>query len=178
MSPTDKKAVRQAAKLLVEEVGLPHWPSGYTTMKLANAEVKECVQRGWIARAAFSDDGDLIGWIGARPEYGVVWELQPIAVRRDLQGQGIGRAMVRDLEAQVKRRGGLTLRVGTDDEDFRTSLSRIDLYKKDIPELLKKAHSKKGHPMEFYRKVGFTIVGVMPDANGIGKPDIYMAKRV
>jgi hypothetical protein len=27
-------------------------------------------------------------------------------------------------------------------------------------------------------KVGFVIVGVMPDANGWGKPDIFMAKRV
>lgn len=29
---------------------------------------------------------------------------------------------------------------------------------------------------EFYQKMGFAIVGVMPDANGIGKPDIYIAK--
>jgi hypothetical protein len=29
-----------------------------------------------------------------------------------------------------------------------------------------------------YQKLGFVIVGVMPDANGPGKPDIYMAKRV
>jgi aminoglycoside 6'-N-acetyltransferase I len=34
------------------------------------------------------------------------------------------------------------------------------------------------HPFEFYRKVGFTIVGLLPDANGFGKPDIFMAKRV
>lgn len=27
-------------------------------------------------------------------------------------------------------------------------------------------------------EVGFVIVGVMPDANGWGKPDIFMAKRV
>jgi aminoglycoside 6'-N-acetyltransferase I len=36
----------------------------------------------------------------------------------------------------------------------------------------------RGHPYEFYQKMGFAIVGVMPDANGIGKPDIYMAKRL
>jgi hypothetical protein len=34
------------------------------------------------------------------------------------------------------------------------------------------------HPFEFYRKVGFTIVGLLPDANGFGKPDIFMAKRI
>jgi|GEM_PF-3487121 len=29
---------------------------------------------------------------------------------------------------------------------------------------------------EFYPKMDFAIVGVMPDANGIDKPDIYIAK--
>jgi len=35
-----------------------------------------------------------------------------------------------------------------------------------------------GHPYEFFQKVGFTIVGVVPDANGPGKPDILMAKSL
>jgi len=34
------------------------------------------------------------------------------------------------------------------------------------------------HPYEFYQKLGFVIGGVIPDANGFGKPDILMAKRV
>jgi hypothetical protein len=33
-------------------------------------------------------------------------------------------------------------------------------------------------PYEFYQKMGFSLVGVMSDANGPGEPDIYMAKRV
>jgi aminoglycoside 6'-N-acetyltransferase I len=35
-----------------------------------------------------------------------------------------------------------------------------------------------GHPYEFYQRVGFTIAGVLPDANGPGKPDIFLAKRI
>jgi hypothetical protein len=34
----------------------------------------------------------------------------------------------------------------------------------------------RGHSYEFYQKLGFSIIGAMPDANGLGKPDIYMAK--
>jgi aminoglycoside 6'-N-acetyltransferase I len=36
----------------------------------------------------------------------------------------------------------------------------------------------KRHPYEFYQKLGYVIVGVMPDANGLGLPDILMAKSV
>jgi aminoglycoside 6'-N-acetyltransferase I len=36
----------------------------------------------------------------------------------------------------------------------------------------------KGHPYEFYQKMGFSLVGVIPDADGLGKPDIILAKRV
>jgi len=36
----------------------------------------------------------------------------------------------------------------------------------------------KQHPYEFYQKQGFVIIGVMPDANGIGKLDILMTKSV
>lgn len=31
---------------------------------------------------------------------------------------------------------------------------------------------------QFYQKLGFAIVGVIPDANGPGEPAIYMAKRL
>jgi aminoglycoside 6'-N-acetyltransferase I len=35
-----------------------------------------------------------------------------------------------------------------------------------------------GMSSKFYQKLGYVIVGVIPDANGPGKPDIMMAKRV
>ena len=35
-----------------------------------------------------------------------------------------------------------------------------------------------GHPVAFYRKLGYAVVGLLPDVNGFGKPDILMAKRM
>ena len=66
---------------------------------------------------------------------------------------------------------------GDDDENGETSLSGIDLYA-DISGAIRNIRNVKGHPYEFYMKLGFRIVGVMPDANGRGKPDIFLAKRV
>ncbi len=66
---------------------------------------------------------------------------------------------------------------GADDEDNMTTLAGIDLYP-NVFEHIAKIRNLHGHPYEFYQKCGFVIVGVIPDANGPGKPDIYMAKRV
>ena len=96
---------------------------------------------------------------------------------RDHQGKGIGRALVADLEEQVRERGCITLWLGTDDEDNLTTLSEVDLYPNVLGHLAG-IKNLRGHPYEFYQKLGFVIVGVMPDANGLGKPDIFMAKRI
>ena len=53
----------------------------------------------------------------------------------------------------------------------------IDLYPNVLEKLCTIENIKK-HPFEFYRKMGYVLIGIIPDANGIGKPDILMAKRV
>jgi hypothetical protein len=40
------------------------------------------------------------------------------------------RSLVADLEDRVRERGGITLWVGTDDEDDMTTLAGVDLYPK------------------------------------------------
>ncbi len=67
--------------------------------------------------------------------------------------------------------------LGTDDEKGLTNLYGVDLYP-DVLANLANILNQKGHPFEFYEKMGFVVVGVMPDANDFGKPDIFMAKRI
>lgn len=177
LSPEDPSVHQQCATLLVEGFRA-HWPAAWPDLDAALAEVREALTPGRIARVALDDDGTARGWIGGIPGYdGHVWELHPLVVRPDRQGQGIGRALVADLEEQVRQRGGLTLWLGTDDEDDMTSLAGVDLYP-DIVGHLARLTNLRHHPFEFYRKCGFAIAGVVPDANGRGKPDILMAKRV
>jgi aminoglycoside 6'-N-acetyltransferase I len=172
----DRETVRQAANLLVEGFE-KNWPDAWPTEEEALQEVWEALGEDRICRVALGEDGAVLGWIGGIPSYGgKVWELHPLVVRPDLQRRGIGRALVIDLETRVAERGALTLWLGTDDEADMTTLSGVDLYP-DVLGHLANIENLRGHPYEFYLKLGFSIIGAMPDANGWGKPDIYMAKR-
>ncbi len=131
-------------------------------------------------RVAFMamDDGELIGFIGAIPQYEPGgWELHPLAVKKSYRKKGIGKKLVESLEKEVARRGGIMIYLGTDDERFQTSLSDDDLFENTF-EKIEKIINYHQHPYEFYEKIGYQIVGVLPDANGYRKPDILMAKRV
>lgn len=154
-----------------------HWPEAWPDLEAAFEEVQNLVKPEHICRAAVHADV-LLGLVGGLPEYdGHVWELHPLAVHPEYQRQGVGRALVKDFEAQVKARGGLTIILGSDDEDAMTSLAGVNLYP-DPWAHIAQIRNFKGHPYEFYQKMGYVITGVVPDANGRGKPDILMSKQV
>lgn len=177
LPPDSEPYIHEAAMLLVEGFR-EGWPEAWPTLDDALDEVREALEPGRIARMAVDDAGQLLGWIGAISEYrGRAWELHPLVVRPEAQGRGIGRALVEDLEAQLRPRGCITLFAGSDDETGMTTLSGIDLYP-DVWTHIAHIQNLRGHPYTFYQKVGFVITGVLPDANGPGKPDILLAKRI
>lgn len=179
ISPTraDERLIHQAAQLLVDAFS-EHWPDSWKTLEEGLEEIREMFESERICRFAVDNDGNLLGIIGGIPQYdGHVWELHPLAVQPNMQGKGTGRALVEDFEEQVRLRSGLTITLGTDDEDDMTSLSNVDLYE-NTWEKIRNIRNLKGHPFEFYQKMGYAITGVVPDANGRGKPDILMSKRV
>jgi len=177
LSPADESLILQAAQLMVNAFR-EHWREAWQTFEEGLKEVHEMLEAERICRAAIDDDQNLLGIIGGIPTYdGHVWELHPLAVQPNMQGQGIGRMLIEDFEEQVRQRGGLTITLGSDDEDNMTSLSGVDLFE-NTWEKIRNIRNVKGHPFEFYQKMGYVITGVVPDANGIGKPDILMSKRV
>jgi aminoglycoside 6'-N-acetyltransferase I len=176
LAPDDEEVIGQAAQVLVEGFR-DDWPEAWPTEEEALEEMREALGGDRICRVARGEDGTVLGWIGGIPGYdGKVWELHPLVVRSDVRRRGVGRALVSDLEARVRERGALTLWLGTDDVTNMTTLSGVDLYP-DVLGHLADLENLRGHPYEFYSKLGFSLIGTMPDANGWGKPDIYMAKR-
>lgn len=168
--------VEQAAVLLRD--AFRNRTQDWQDLDSTRQEVLASLAADRISRVLLDDSGKVLGWIGGIPIYGGrVWELHPIVVGEAHRRRGIGRALVQDLERLVERRGALTLWAGSDDENDETSLSGTDLYL-DIPGSIRDIKNLRGHPYEFYLRLGFRVTGVMPDANGRGKPDIFLAKRV
>ncbi len=177
LSHGHRELIQQAAQLMVDAFR-EHWPDAWPTFEDGLKELGEMLEPERICRAATGDNENLLGVIGGIPAYdGHVWELHPLTVQPSMQGKGIGQALVEDFEEQVRARGALTITLGTDDEDGMTSLANVDLYQ-NLWEKIRDIRNFKHHPFEFYQKMGFVITGVVPDANGTGKPDILMAKRV
>ena len=149
------------------------FPQAY--LHTAEAEAQKLLSPGRVAVMA-AQDGRLAGFAGAIPQYGVTgWELHPVAVFAPWRKKGVGRALVAEVERECRAKGGRVLYLGSDDEFGQTSLFGTNLFLNTF-EKIKSIQNLGGHPFSFYEKLGFQIVGVIPDANGAGKPDIWMAK--
>lgn len=163
-----------AARILRE--AFAHVPA-YVTPQASAAEVAKFFRdpARWALGAL--DGEELVGWIGLIETYDYGWELHPLAVDPAHQRRGVGTSLVRSLEARAKSRGALTLYLGTDDEFGGTNLFGRDLYP-DVAADIGRISATDRHPLRFYQKLGYEVVGLLPDVNGAGKPDILMAKRL
>jgi aminoglycoside 6'-N-acetyltransferase I len=172
LAPADAAAREQAAQMML--AAFPHWTA---TIEDARRQLELSVDPERVCLVARAGN-DVLGWVGAIPQYTHAWELHPLVVRADARRQGIGRALVAALEARLRERGALTLYLGADDEGptAGTTAWGVDLF----PDPL--AHAARleaiDHAAGFYQRVGFVVIGLIPDANGPGKPDILMGKRI
>lgn len=177
LDAADAARVEQVARILVDAFS-QNWPNAYPDLAQARAEVHESFADERVSLALVEGDGNVIGWVAAEGQYeGHTWELHPLVIRPDRQGLGYGRLLVQALEDVLRAREATTLWVASDDESGLTTLGGADLYPNPLDHLAA-MRDLGGHPFRFYQKLGFAVVGVLPDANGLGKHDIFLAKRL
>jgi aminoglycoside 6'-N-acetyltransferase I len=82
------------------------------------------------------------------------------------------------LEAHARSEGVLTLFLGSDDDYGATNLFGRDLGPDVVGNIAGIQMTGRRHPLTFYRRLGYEIVGLLPDVNGAGRPDIMLAKRL
>jgi aminoglycoside 6'-N-acetyltransferase I len=167
---------REAAATVLVRAFADLSPS-WRTLAEARAEVATFIEGQDRSALAALDSEAVVGWIGLTRTYSHAFELHPVAVEPDLQRQGVGTMLVRALEALARSEGALTLYLGADDEFGGTSLFGANPFP-DLLGSLGRIEAHAPHPLGFYLTLGFALAGLIPDANGLGKPDIMLAKRL
>lgn len=167
--------VTQAARILRDAIAGP----SYKGPGEAEAEAASFLGGDSERFAIAALEGEAVrGWVGGVRGYSHSLELHPLVVDPAFHRRGLGRALVTELEGRAAAEGFLAIHLGTDDEVGGTSLGGADLFPEPLAKLAVIAPTARGHPFFFYRKLGFEPVGLIPDANGFGKPDILMSKRL
>jgi aminoglycoside 6'-N-acetyltransferase I len=117
-----------------------------------------------------------MGW--AKANVCKTWELHPLVIDKQYQNKGIGKLLLKRIEEKAKEKDIIGILLGTDDEMNRTSLSQHEITESNIFDEILNITNLKRHPYEFYQKCGYTIIGIIPNANGLNKPDIWMWKNL
>ena len=170
----------RAAEVLV--AALAHAPTAWTTIEEGREEVATFFTDPERTAWAALEGETLLGWVGAIDTYnGLVWELHPLVVDPARQRRGVGALLVRALEDAGRARGVLTVTLGTDDDFGGTTIFGVDVFD-DLPGHIARLAPRDGapvaHPITFYRRMGYVVVGLVPDANGAGKHDIIMGRSL
>ena len=169
-------AQQYAAAAAILRAALVRW-NAYQMPGEAEGEVATFQRDPERLALAAVDGGRVQGWIGAIRVYDFGWELHPLVVAPEHQRRGIGTFLLGALEARAREDGILTLYAGSDDPFGGTTAYGRDLFPA-IAETIRSLDVIGDHPIGFYRKAGFAVVGVLPEVNGPGKPDILLAKRL
>jgi aminoglycoside 6'-N-acetyltransferase I len=177
IDPTDPIQIDELARLTYAAFKT-HAPDWLPTAADARRRVLQATAADRINRVLLNSASVPVGWIGVTPiNHGRIWEIHPLAVAPAEQGKGYGSMLVSEVERLAQSRGVLGLLVGTSDETGATPLYGVDLYQNPCA-LLNRLTGAEQHAVTFWRKVSFTVVGVVPDAEGRGRPSILLAKRV
>jgi len=169
----DAALLRGVADLLV--IAFPTIYAGNVTQALADVVQFAPEDRSLVAR---DSEGAPIGWV--RMEHFKKQssaEIKLVAVHPTRRRQGVGRTLVMASEERMRVIGCVTMLATVGDTRGRTNLYGMDVTE-DAPRLLANFACHADHPAGFFLKIGYRLVGLLPDAYGPGKHDLTLARRI
>jgi len=176
LSTEDDCVVEQVATLLLEGVAV-HSSNPWSDVTSALDEVGESFDANHISRVAFDDGDTMLGWTAGYSTYnGYIWQLYPLVLATHSFNLDIGHLLIQDFEEQVRTRGGLSILLSIDVEPALIAPSI--LCENNLWQHMTALQRLDNHRIEFFRQLGFTIVGVIPNAHGQGKPDVLLERSV
>ncbi len=175
LEPTHSNQIERICKFLPRCFS-KYSPSWLPDKASCLEQIQNSFVEGRVSRVMVDDEGNPFGWIGAI-QGERTWEIHPLAVAPEAQRRGIGKLLVADIERLAEASGAVSVWAGTSDETCSTSFSKFDLYC-DLGNALASVEAPDDHAINFWLKIGYSIVGVLPDEEGLGKPGIHFAKRI
>ena len=173
MGQEDASLLRGVADILV--AALPAIYVGAVTSALADVVQFAPEDLSLVAR---DGDGAPIGWLRAEHFAGQASaEIKLVAVHPARGRQGVGRTLVMAAEERMRAAGCVTMLTTVGDTRGRTNLYGLDVTE-DAPHLLASFRCHIDHPAGFFLRVGYRLVGILPDAYGPGKHDFTLARRI
>ena len=151
-------------------------PDWFPHIAACHEEIQASFDADRRSRVLLDNQDRAIGWIGAIADDNL-WEIHPIAVSPIAQRNGYGKMLVEDVVTLARKAGAVSVWAGTSDETNSTSFSKLDLYN-DPTVAFQNIEAPSDHPVRFWLTTGFSLVGVMPDEEGFGKPGIHFARRI
>ena len=178
LSPLDAALIEALVSISVR-AGALNSPDWLPTPERARAEIERVAAGPGVCRALL-EGGTPRGWAGAAPCADTAWELHPLLVDPARHGAGLGRRLVADVERLAAAAGALTMDLSTSDATAATTIGGVELFPDPLAALrrLDVVDARVGHAFRFWQKVGYAVVGVLPDAEGVGVPSIRLARSL
>jgi len=178
LSPDDDALIQALLPWSVQAacINAPHW---MPTLAHARIEIQRASGEQGVCRVLM-DARQPCAWAAAAPCADSAWELHPLLVDPARHGHGYGRQLAADIEAHARAAGALTMDVSTSDGTGATTLHGADLFVDPLGALARidVIDPVVGHAYRFWQSIGYALVGVLPDAEGVGVPSIRLAKSL
>jgi aminoglycoside 6'-N-acetyltransferase I len=173
--PADEMRLNEAASVLYRAAS--RFTSAFPAPEAALGELIELTRHpGSLMFVALNLGGEVCGLAAASPRAASsVLVIRALTVDPPFQRRGVGRALLRRLETAALRSGFTTMTIALEDEAGLTSLAGRSLFPDPLAPMTRFI-PPAAHPSAFLKRLGFALSGVIPEAAGPGRPELWFAK--